>query len=99
MKLPAIFLLLVATLRGDATAPERAFPGAEGFGSIASGGRGGDVYYVTNRNASGTGSFAYGIQNAPAAGRTIEIDMHAKGLNQVMIDMAAKTGMPVKARP
>jgi hypothetical protein len=33
----------------------------------------------------------------PAAGRKIEIDMHAKGLNQVMIDMAAKTGMPVKA--
>jgi hypothetical protein len=48
-----------------------AFPGAEGFGSIATGGRGGDVYYVTNRNASGAGSFAYGIQNAPAAGRTI----------------------------
>ena len=33
----------------------------------------------------------------PAAGRRIEIDMHAKGLNQIMIDMAAKTGMPVKA--
>jgi hypothetical protein len=33
----------------------------------------------------------------PAAGRRIEIDMHAKGLNQTMIDMAAKTGMPVKA--
>ncbi|HEU0095099.1 MAG TPA: hypothetical protein VFQ52_01495, partial [Rhizomicrobium sp.] len=33
----------------------------------------------------------------PAAGRKIEIDMHAKGLNQTMIDMAAKTGMPVKA--
>src|SRR5581483_4283073 len=31
------------------------------------------------------------------AGRTIEIDMHAKGLNQTMIDMARKTGMPVKA--
>jgi hypothetical protein len=31
------------------------------------------------------------------AGRVIEIDMHAKGLNQVMIDMALKTGMPVKA--
>src|ERR1035437_516726 len=29
--------------------------------------------------------------------RTIEIDMHAKGLNQIMIDMARKTGMPVKA--
>jgi hypothetical protein len=31
------------------------------------------------------------------AGRVIEIDMHAKGFNQVMIDMAHKTGMPVKA--
>lgn len=31
------------------------------------------------------------------AGRVIEIDMHAKGLNQTMIDMAHKTGMPVKA--
>jgi hypothetical protein len=31
------------------------------------------------------------------AGRVVEIDMHAKGLNQVMIDMAHKTGMPVKA--
>ncbi len=33
----------------------------------------------------------------PEAGRKIEIDMHAKGLNQTMIDMAIKTGMPVKA--
>ena len=30
------------------------------------------------------------------SGRKIEIDMHAKGINQIMIDMAAKTGMPVK---
>lgn len=29
-------------------------------------------------------------------GRKVEIDMHAKGINQIMIDMAAKTGMPVK---
>jgi hypothetical protein len=29
-------------------------------------------------------------------GRQIEIDMHAKGVNQTMIDMAADTGMPVK---
>lgn len=48
-----------------------AFPGAEGFGSIATGGRGGDVYYVTNLSASGVGSFAFGVQNAPASGRTI----------------------------
>ncbi len=30
------------------------------------------------------------------SGRKIEIEMHAKGVNQIMIDMAADTGMPVK---
>ena len=29
-------------------------------------------------------------------GRKVEIDMHAKGVNQIMIDMASATGMPVK---
>ena len=31
------------------------------------------------------------------AGRVVEIEMHPKGLNQEMIDMAHQTGMPVKA--
>jgi len=35
----------------------------------------------------------------PTIGRTIEIEMHAKGLNQTMIDMAHKTSMRVKAGP
>lgn len=52
----------------------KAFPGVEGYGAYSAGGRGGQIYHVTNLSHYGPGSLTYGIEEVKGA-RTIVFDV------------------------
>jgi large repetitive protein len=61
--LPLLLVGISAPNAGEGEADIPAFPGAEGAGAHAAGGRGGSVYRVTNLNLSGPGSLADGVSH------------------------------------
>jgi hypothetical protein len=69
------FVLVCFALFINGNAQQLAFPGAEGFGKFATGGRGGQVAKVTNLNDDGPGSFRQALNELPDQPLTVVFDV------------------------
>jgi hypothetical protein len=80
----ALMLFILTT----ADAQQVAFPGAEGFGKYASGGRGGKVVAVTNLQDSGEGSFRNALEQYP--GEPITVVFKVSGMIELKSPLVIK---------
>jgi hypothetical protein len=67
-----------------------AFPGAQGFGKYASGGRGGKLAAVTNLNDSGEGSFRYALGQHP--GQPLTVIFRVAGIIELKSPLLIRRG-------
>jgi VCBS repeat-containing protein len=82
--------------------PLPAFPGAEGFGAYATGGRGGSVVYVTNLNTNGPGSLQWAIDQPGAkyilfkVSGVIDTQIHLTNGNVTIAGQTSPGGITVR---
>lgn len=105
----ATTLALAASLTAGAAAPALAevdqpalpaFPGAEGLGWAATGGRGGEVYHVTSRELAGEGTLHHALTTTGDAPRTIVFDVSGNlTIPQITVENAANITLAGQTAP